>query len=117
MQSNRLQNTYFKYERVDGDKYFKTMLTVMAAGDSMLHPTQRRLFTVRECARAQGFPDWIEFHTDAEANLSSAYRQIGNAVPVPLGVAIGKSLIAARMRDKERYEAQTDQTTNDAMSD
>ncbi len=71
----------------------------------MIHPTQRRLFTVRECARAQGFPDWIEFATDG--NMKSAYRQIGNAVPVPLAVAIGKSIIAARLRDEEKHNAQS----------
>ena len=66
----------------------------------MLHPTQRRLLTVRECARAQGFPDWVEFATDA--NLQEAYKQIGNAVPVPLGAAIGRSIVTARMQDDDR---------------
>lgn len=66
----------------------------------MLHPTQRRLLTVRECARAQGFPDWVDFACDT--NLQEAYKQIGNAVPVPLGVAIGRSIVTARMKDDDR---------------
>lgn len=45
-----------------------------------------RPYTVREYARLQGFPDWFEFcGTD-----NDAYRQIGNAVAVPMGRWIGK---------------------------
>ncbi|KAJ1575926.1 hypothetical protein NDA11_003034 [Ustilago hordei] len=95
--TDRYTDEHFRYERVDSDGYFKVLMTKMTTQGSMLHPTQRRLLTVRECARAQGFPDWVHFHTDA--NLQSAYRQIGNAVPVPLSQAIGKSLTAARMKD------------------
>ena len=73
------------------------MMTTATVEGCMLHPTQRRLLTVRECARAQGFPDWVDFHTDAK--LLSAYRQIGNAVPIPLSSAIGNSILAARMSD------------------
>lgn len=40
-----------------------------------------RPYSVREYARLQGFPDWFQFAgTD-----NDAYRQIGNAVPVPMG--------------------------------
>lgn len=47
-----------------------------------------RPYTVREYARLQGFPDWFTFSgTD-----SDAYRQIGNAVPVPMGFWIGKQI-------------------------
>lgn len=48
-----------------------------------------RPYTVREYARLQGFPDWFEFcGTD-----NDAYRQIGNAVAVPMGRWIGKQII------------------------
>lgn len=98
MQTDRYEEDHFKYERVDGKGYFKVLMTTMTTQGSSLHPTQRRLLTVRECARAQGFPDWVHFHTDS--NMRSAYKQIGNAVPVPLSQAIGKSLIAARIGDQ-----------------
>lgn len=48
-----------------------------------------RPYTVREYARLQGFPDWFEFcGTD-----SDAYRQIGNAVAVPMGYWVGKQIV------------------------
>lgn len=36
-------------------------------------------------ARLQGFPDWFKF----SGTNRDAYRQIGNAVPVPMGRWIG----------------------------
>ncbi|MBD5182699.1 MAG: DNA (cytosine-5-)-methyltransferase [Bacteroidales bacterium] len=53
------------------------------------HPTETRPLTVREYARIQTFPDDWEFC----GSLSAQYRQIGNAVPVNLAWAIGRSLI------------------------
>lgn len=53
------------------------------------HPTETRPLTVREYARIQTFPDeWL-----FEGNLTAQYKQIGNAVPVNLSYAIGRSLI------------------------
>jgi DNA (cytosine-5)-methyltransferase 1 len=53
------------------------------------HPTETRPLTVREYARIQTFPDYWEF----EGNMNDQYKQIGNAVPVNLAFAIGRSLI------------------------
>ena len=53
------------------------------------HPTETRPLTVREYARIQTFPDDWEF----AGNMSDQYKQIGNAVPVNLAFAIGRSLI------------------------
>lgn len=48
-----------------------------------------RPYTVKEYGRLQGFPDWFEFSgTDRDA-----YRQIGNAVAVPMGEWIGKQAV------------------------
>ena len=53
------------------------------------HPTETRPLTVREYARIQTFPDdWL-----FEGNMADQYKQIGNAVPVNLAYAIGRSLI------------------------
>lgn len=54
-----------------------------------IHPTQNRTISVREAARLQGFPDIFRF---AGESLSKHYTQIGNAVPVTVARAIGKSL-------------------------
>ena len=53
------------------------------------HPTETRPLTVREYARIQTFPDNWEF----SGSISDKYKQIGNAVPVNLAFAIGRSLI------------------------
>lgn len=48
-----------------------------------------RPYTVKEYGRLQGFPDWFEFSgTDRDA-----YRQIGNAVAVPMGEWIGRQAV------------------------
>lgn len=48
-----------------------------------------RPYTVREYARLQGFPDWFQFC----GTSNDAYRQIGNAVAVPMGRWIGKQIV------------------------
>lgn len=53
------------------------------------HPTETRPLTIREYARIQTFPDYWQF----EGTIADQYKQIGNAVPVNLAFAIGRSLI------------------------
>jgi DNA (cytosine-5)-methyltransferase 1 len=66
-------------------------LTVLCSPAQMqterCHPDEVRPFTPCENARIQGFPDdwWFA------GSLSQQYKQIGNAVPVPLAEAIGQS--------------------------
>lgn len=52
------------------------------------HPLEPRPFTIRENARIQSFPDDWQFC----GNVSSQYKQVGNAVPVNLALAIGIEL-------------------------
>lgn len=60
--------------------YAKDVSTRMVQDGNHIRP-----YTVKEYARLQGFPDWFKFSgTDRDA-----YRQIGNAVPVPMGRWIG----------------------------
>jgi len=54
------------------------------------HPEETRPLNIREYARIQTFPDEWEF----TGSTSSAYKQIGNAVPVNLGYHIGRAAIA-----------------------
>ena len=53
------------------------------------HPTETRPLTVREYARIQTFPDDWQF----AGKRDEQYKQIGNAVPVNLAAAVGRSLI------------------------
>ena len=53
------------------------------------HPIETRPLTIREYARIQTFPDNWKF----VGNMTSQYKQIGNAVPVNLAYAIGRSLV------------------------
>ena len=53
------------------------------------HSTETRPLTVREYARIQTFPDDWQF----AGTLSAQYKQIGNAVPINLAWAVGRSII------------------------
>ena len=62
------------------------------------HPEETRPLTVREYARVQTFPDNWQF----SGSLTNQYKQIGNAVPVNLANAVGKSLITL-LNSLEKY--------------
>lgn len=56
----------------------------------MCHPTKDRPLSIREYARIQQFPDdWIFTGSSA-----AKYRQIGNAVPVGLAMALGEAVLS-----------------------
>jgi DNA (cytosine-5)-methyltransferase 1 len=76
--------------RLAWDKPSPTLVThpAMPATD-LAHPTEDRPLSVEEYKRLQEFPDdWI-----IEGSLIEQYKQIGNAVPVSLGRAVGRLLI------------------------
>ncbi len=54
-----------------------------------IHPDEHRQLTVRECARIQTFPDWYEL----PETFVNGYRIVGDAVPVRLAYALGRSLL------------------------
>lgn len=56
------------------------------AGTSMCHPTELRAITVGEAAAIQEFPsNWI-----FSGSTAAKFRQIGNAVPIRLGMIAGQ---------------------------
>ncbi|MEK6408948.1 MAG: DNA cytosine methyltransferase [Acidobacteriota bacterium] len=58
------------------------------------HPTQDRALTLREAAILQTFPEDYRFYeSDKDIFLKRFGVHIGNAVPVELGVVIGKSIL------------------------
>jgi DNA (cytosine-5)-methyltransferase 1 len=61
---------------------------------ALCHPSETRPLTVREAARIQGFPDYWEL----QGGMNTQFLQVGNAVPVQLGVAVGQALKDAYRR-------------------
>lgn len=55
----------------------------------MIHPTQNRLFSVREAARIQTFPDDYVF----KGGLSAKQQQVADAVPVMLAKKVSESIL------------------------
>lgn len=79
------------YRRLSYSQPSPTLVTSPVQKATMMcHPTQNRPLSIREYARIQQFPDdWIFMGTN-----TAKYRQIGNAVPVGLALALGKAVIA-----------------------
>ena len=55
----------------------------------LCHPVKNRPLSVQEYKRIQQLPDNFEL----SGNLLQQYKQLGNAVPVGLGEAVGRTLI------------------------
>ncbi|KAG6907943.1 hypothetical protein DXG01_006801 [Tephrocybe rancida] len=88
------------YGRLDKDRFFPTTVTNMdttAKQSHVLNPYCRRMVTVRELARSQGFPDHFVFEA-CDNGVVTMHRQIGNAVPLPVGIALGRELLRARIK-------------------
>ncbi|PIG91345.1 DNA cytosine methyltransferase [Gloeocapsopsis sp. IPPAS B-1203] len=69
-------------------------------------PYSYRRLSVRECARTQTFPDEFIFYYK---NLTSAYKMIGNAVPVNFAYAVAKVIKDDLQEPQEQYLGQTTQ--------
>jgi len=99
------------YGRLNYDGYFATTVTMpepMGKQGRVLHPTEHRIYTVREAARSQGFKDNARFC----GSLTDKYRQIGNAVPPPLAFALGIELryALAKSEKAKADKAQAEKT-------
>jgi DNA (cytosine-5)-methyltransferase 1 len=72
--------------------------TVVTLPDDYVHPSEPRIFTVREMARFQGFPDDFEFKgKETTGSLRRRfevpqYSQVGNAVSPFLAYAVGQMI-------------------------
>lgn len=105
------------YRRIWFDRPCPTLVTSPTMPATYLcHPTEVRPLSVEEYKRVQGFPDDYRICGD----LTDQYKQIGNAVPLALGEAIGRTILAdmegrttdARWDDfpYSRYRRTNDQT-------
>lgn len=74
------------------------------------HPLETRPLSIREYARIQTFPDYWQF----QGTISDKYKQIGNAVPVNLAWAIGRSLIRL-FNDIEKFMPSTTMDCREAI--
>jgi len=76
--------------RLDWDSPSPTLVThpAMPATD-LAHPEINRPLSIEEYKRIQQFPD----NWKIEGAILKQYKQVGNAVPVGLGFAIGKAII------------------------
>ena len=79
------------FRRLNFKKPSPTLVTnpTMPATD-LCHPTENRPLSVEEYGRIQEFPDSWKIC----GPILEQYKQIGNAVPIKLGEAIAKTIIA-----------------------
>lgn len=83
--------------RLSFSKPSPTLVTnpTMPATD-LCHPTEHRPLSVEEYSAIQGFPEnWIIC-----GPILEQYKQIGNAVPIKLGEAIARTIIADMNKEK-----------------
>jgi len=85
------------FRRLAWNKPAPTLVThpAMPATD-LAHPEEDRPLSIQEYKRIQQFPD----NWSIEGSLIDQYKQVGNAVPVGLGEAIGK-LIMAQLKNED----------------
>lgn len=76
--------------RLAWDRPSPTLVThpAMPATD-LAHPTENRPLSIQEYKRIQEFPD----NWDLAGPLIQKYKQIGNAVPISMGEAVGKLIL------------------------
>jgi len=98
LQKQALGNSYYSgggktgfLRRLAWDKPSCTLVTspCMPATD-ICHPEEDRPLSVQEYKRVQQFPDdWLVC-----GSITDQYKQIGNAVPVGLGEAVGRAILS-----------------------
>lgn len=104
MQKEALGKSYYLgggktgfFRRLAWNKPSPTLVThpAMPATD-LGHPEEDRPLSVQEYKRIQEFPDSWEI----KGSIANKYKQIGNAVPISVGEAIGKLVLALHTGEK-----------------
>ena len=88
---DKVNGFYDVYGRLSWDKPSITITQYSRnpASGRFTHPVQNRGLTIREAARIQSFPDGFEF----VGNLDECFKQIGEAVPPMLSLAIATQIV------------------------
>jgi len=102
MERYRWPNFYRRYHR---DEIAGTITAAFKPENAgVWHPIENRIFSVREIARIQTFPDWFSF---VGRTIKSKYQQIGNAVPPRLAYEMAMQIKAvlggADLRGESEY--------------
>lgn len=80
------------YKRPLWDEPAPTIITLFHNPRYLVHPSENRPLTVRECARLQSFPDSFMFLASG-ITIEESYRLIGNAVAPKLSFEIAKKIV------------------------
>ena len=102
------------YSRLDAHSPSTTLTVnfVHPASNRCIHPFQDRALTPREGARLQSFPDWFRFC----GTRAQIVKQMGNAVPPLLAMALGEAIARADVQVIEDYEnVQAEQFQNHGL--
>lgn len=83
-----------RFKRLNSEQPAPAVTADFGSPRTVLHPTEDRGLTVRECARLQGFPDSFVF----EGSITTQYRLVANAVPPPVSIALAAAVKAALSR-------------------
>ncbi|KAG9126884.1 hypothetical protein FRC07_001542 [Ceratobasidium sp. 392] len=94
--SGYYRGAFGRYDRKDQFATILTSLRPAKKNGFCIHPEQKRMLTMRELARAQGFPDDFVF----SGSVDEVNRQIGNAVVVQVSHAIGREIKKAMIKDR-----------------
>lgn len=87
------------FKRPLWDEPAPTVLTNFHNPRYFLHPIADRPFSLRECARLQGFDDQFLFQASG-VDVVSGYRLVGNAVPPPLSRRFASAILCLLERTR-----------------
>jgi DNA (cytosine-5)-methyltransferase 1 len=80
-----------RFKRLDPEGVAPAVLREYNSPRNMIHPTEQRALTVRECARLQGFCDTFEFI----GPQCRQYQLVANAFPPPISRQLAKAALLA----------------------
>ncbi|KAJ6624492.1 S-adenosyl-L-methionine-dependent methyltransferase [Mycena sp. CBHHK59/15] len=108
------------FGRLDPNDMFYTAVTTLnitAPNAHVLHYSDKRSIAIAEIKRSQGFPDCYELvstHSAPGKKADDFLKLIGNAVPIWLAQALGKTIGAAMVQDwrERKYRRETNSREN-----